>query len=125
MTKGYVSPEFAAAIYLTLEHVNKLMADHWADRKYTHARPPTVEVESIGDSYIKLNRMNNLLDGTKRSHGVYCFIAHKAANTKAIGPVKEGDILKAATYKAPAKHARGNIYTDLSHLTDVGVAYLR
>lgn len=39
-----------------------------------------------------------------------------------------GDVLKVATWKAPAKHARGNIYDDangLKHIGPYGPAYLR
>lgn len=36
-----------------------------------------------------------------------------------------GDILKAATWKAPAKHARGNIYNAEYTLTPYGPPYLR
>jgi hypothetical protein len=41
--------------------------------------------------------------------------------------VATGDIFKAASYKAPAKHPRGNIYADdpLAGTTDHGGAYLR
>ena len=47
---------------------------------------------------------------------VYCFVVRS-----------NGDIMKAANWKAPAKHARGNIRdTDpLAGLTEYGAAYLR
>jgi len=47
---------------------------------------------------------------------VYCFV--QLAN---------GDILKSATWRAPAKHARGNIFAadPLSGVTQHGAAYLR
>ena len=39
-----------------------------------------------------------------------------------------GDVLKAASWKAPAKHARGNIFDDsngLKFMSAYGAAYLR
>lgn len=50
-------------------------------------------------------------DGSQRS--VHCFIQKD-----------NGDILKAAGWKAPAKHARGNIYVDLlKGVTEYGAEY--
>ncbi len=36
-----------------------------------------------------------------------------------------GNILKPATWKAPAKHARGNIFDGYYHLTPYGPPYMR
>ncbi len=39
-----------------------------------------------------------------------------------------GDVLKPATWKAPAKHARGNLFDEfggLKHMSQYGPAYLR
>lgn len=36
-----------------------------------------------------------------------------------------GDILKAASWKTPAKHARGNIFNEKYHLTPYGPPYLK
>lgn len=44
-----------------------------------------------------------------RVRRVYGFVALKDFETKALGAVRTGDIHKAATFKAPAKHARGNV----------------
>jgi len=47
---------------------------------------------------------------------------------KALGPVKRGDIHKCATWKAPAKHARGNIQDankGLAMVGPYGIGYLR
>jgi hypothetical protein len=51
-----------------------------------------------------------------RDHGVYCFVVRS-----------NGDIMKAANMRAPAKHARGNIRdTDpLAGIGPYGAAYLR
>ena len=64
-------------------------------------------------------------DWTSRS--VYCFVALKDIETKTLGKVKRGDIHKAATWSAPAKHSRGNVFNreSWSCCGAYGVAYLR
>lgn len=52
-----------------------------------------------------------------REGSVHCFVDKT-----------NGDVLKAASYKAPAKHARGNIFNDdngLGCMTPHGAKYLR
>jgi len=44
------------------------------------------------------------------SRSVHCFVALVDHRTKALGNVKRGDIHKPASWRAPAKHARGNIF---------------
>jgi hypothetical protein len=50
------------------------------------------------------NKFIRLWDGT----GCWGFISRVDGDLKG-SPIKKGDLLKAATWKAPAKHARGNI----------------
>lgn len=40
-------------------------------------------------------------------------------------PIKKGDLLKAATWKAPAKHARGNIVDGTAQYGVYGPEYLK
>lgn len=60
------------------------------------------------------------MDGAVQNDGVYCFIE-----------LATGNIFKAAGYKAPAKHSRGNIRVGTAAnwfnnaLTRYGAAYLR
>lgn len=52
-----------------------------------------------------------------RDTSVHCFV-----------DIQNGDVLKAASWNAPAKHARGNIFDDnngLGSMGDYGPAYLR
>jgi hypothetical protein len=59
---------------------------------------------------------------------IYAFVAMKDSVTATLGTVKAGDILKPATWKAPAKHARGNIvdqYQGLSMMGPFGPDYLK
>lgn len=55
------------------------------------------------------------VDSRGATGGVYCFVDRSS-----------GDILKAASWKAPAKHARGNIYAadPLAGVGQYGAAYL-
>ena len=72
---------------------------------------PTISVAPRGRKYKKLV----MYDGTQKT--VHSFVE-----------VSTGDIFKPASWKAPAKHARGNIYKDRGNeaLTDNGsVRYLR
>ena len=40
-------------------------------------------------------------------------------------PIKKGDLLKAATWKAPAKHARGNIIDGTAQYGEYGPSYIK
>jgi hypothetical protein len=72
-----------------------------------HARyAETITVEP-GTSFDKI--VNTMSNGQRSVHS---FIAKKDKTTKSLGNVKVGDIMKAATWKQPAKHARGNIFDD-------------
>jgi hypothetical protein len=57
----------------------------------------------------------------------YCRIVHDS-RAFAFVDKKNGDVLKPASWKTPAKHARGNIYDDhsgLGMMGPYGPAYLR
>jgi hypothetical protein len=78
-----------------------ILRDHFARNDFTFA-VPTIEIATGGRKYIKLIRgENDPVTGEPRPHNrsVHSFVE-----------VATGDIFKAASFKAPAKHARGNIY---------------
>lgn len=60
--------------------------------RFPTLEPPTFELDTTGRRYLRI-----VMESGQRS--VHCFI--DATN---------GDILKAATWKAPAKDARGNLF---------------
>ena len=63
---------------------------------------PVIEIVKGGRRYVKLNRTENDPEtGDRRSYStsVHSFVE-----------IATGDIFKPASCKAPAKHARGNIY---------------
>lgn len=71
----------------------KAAGDHWKKMNFKFAEPPKFELEP-GSRFVKIVKVEA---GGSRS--VHSFIDR--AN---------GDILKAASYRAPAKHARGNVF---------------
>jgi len=86
--------------------------------------------------YLKERFPNNdfKLTHTRKYHkiangdSVYCFIAIGDSNTKSLGYIKMGDLLKPASWKTPAKHARGNIFDKASWenaFNQYGMNYLK
>jgi hypothetical protein len=65
------------------------------------------------------NKFIRLWDGT----GCWGFISRVDGDLKG-SPIKKGDLLKAATWKAPAKHARGNIIDGTARYSTYGPEYL-
>ena len=96
------------------ETVNKDFAEH-----YDNLVPPLIQIEG-GRKYVKISRADNGGEGGQTS--VHSFIC--TANDPKKG-LKEGDILKPATWRAPAKHARGNIYGKVNLTSRGDVPYLR
>ena len=72
---------------------------------------------NMGEKYCKVIKGNS----------VYCFISLHISETKTLGVVKLGDILKPANWNAPAKHARGNVFdhTTFTCAGKYGMEYLR
>jgi len=96
--------------------VQKLNDNHWEKSGFTYAQSPLVVFEE-GARYIKFLRQDRSLEGELGSKSVHTFIDKT-----------NGDILKAATYKAPAKNGvRGNLFKE--NIEDVidhhGAKYLR
>ena len=77
-----------------------ILRDYFARNNYTFA-VPHIEIFKVSRKYAKLIRTeSDPATGEKRGQTfVHSFVE-----------VATGDIFKAATFKAPAKHARGNIY---------------
>jgi len=70
-------------------------------------------VVEVGQKYIRL------WQGTS----CWGFISRVDGDLKG-SPIKKGDLLKAATWKAPAKHARGNIIDGTARYGIYGPEYL-
>jgi len=82
--------EFIEALNNFTDTVQKMINEAYS-KNFTNLPPPYIKVE-YGRRYVKV-----IKEGVSQRQ-VYCFID------------KNGDILKAASWKAPAKGVRGNIY---------------
>ena len=88
--------------------LENMLVQHHAER-FAVLPPPSIEI-STGKRFARIIKK----DGS--SIGAYGFI-----------DLKNGDLLKAASWKAPALHARGNIFADdmLAGCGPYGMAYLK
>jgi len=96
-----------------------ILRGHFKRNEFTFA-VPTITVKKGGRKYAKLIRgENDPATGDPRPGGSVHSFVNKAT----------GEIFKPASYSAPAKHARGNVYSDdhgAHALTDCAhVKYLR
>jgi hypothetical protein len=92
-----------ASIEKFVKTLQKRVNEH-TKANYPSLTPDKIEVE-YGNKYARIVKGRS---DTSRS--VHCFIE-----------VATGDIYKAATWKAPAKHVRGNINTPDRGMSAVGV----
>lgn len=88
--------------------LEKMLVQYHAER-FAVLPPPSIEI-STGKRFARIIKK----DGS--SIGAYGFI-----------DLKNGDLLKAASWKAPALHARGNIFADdmLAGCGPYGMNYLK
>ncbi len=98
----------------------EVLRAHFDENEFTFAVPHIEIGERRGSVYAKLWRTESDPEtGEKRN---YSTLIH------AFVKIETGEIFKPSSTKAPAKHARGNIYEDAGRacLTDAGhVAYMR
>jgi hypothetical protein len=89
----------------------QVIVDRDRNAKYPTLARNVLSVET-GRRYVRVVQS----DGTPMCRSVYCFV-----------DTKNGDILKAASWKAPAKHARGNVFTGMARdaVNQYGANYLR
>lgn len=109
------SPEFVVWLASCQKLIDKHMAENFPNNT------PYVLSAEDGGKVIKV-----ISTGVQRM--VYCFVAKCDNNTKALGNVKCGDILKAESWKKPSKHARDNLFSPtkgMDCMTPYGTEYLR
>lgn len=118
-------PSFDEAFDKFIADINAMLA------KSDLFHPTEVRVRNRNAKYIALDRWEYAHEdvertGPARCSGVHCFVASANSTTKSLGVVREGDVLKAASFKKPAKHARGNIFDDsaMEWMGVFGPAYL-
>jgi hypothetical protein len=103
--------KFKMALITFVEGCQNIHTDYMA-RQFPNLTPDEISFKP-GKRYVKIIRRR--VDGTQGS--VHCFV-----------DMLNGDVLKAASWRAPAKHARGNIfdeYDGLRNMNEYGPAYLR
>lgn len=113
MTTPSVTPaiSFETALATFLAVAQDLVTTHYRDN-YKNLEPEVLSVE-MGNRYARIVTKAQ----TGRSRSVYCFVDRT-----------NGDILKAASWKAPAKGARGSVFAPdfgRSCITPYGAVYKR
>jgi hypothetical protein len=113
------TPEFDAALASFVAKA-QAMIDANNDRFFADARGRTGD-PAFGAKVLSTERGGRyvrvvIADASGVSRSVYCFV-----------DTTNGDILKAASWKAPAKHARGSIFSadPLQAVTQYGGRYMR
>ena len=94
-----------------LEKVNEQRKQYW-DSRYDY-KPYTPLTYEKGNKYVKI------IDDTT----VWGFVSMKDGLNKGV-PVREGDLLKPASWNSPAKHSRGNIFEGTDVWEYYGPKYL-
>jgi hypothetical protein len=102
------------------DHVQGLMTNYYGET--TNLPDPVIEIE-VKQKWAVIWKK----DGSGTGKSAYAFICLQDGETKALGKVKMGDIHMPATYKAPAKTARGTILDESTWgcAGRHGIAYLR
>ncbi len=104
--------DFNEALKLYIDGQQAIINAYWTRSGYTHSAPPAV-TGTDGKRYVRI--VKTAANGSGRS--AMAFIDKTT-----------GDVLKSASWKAPAKHSRGNIfdkYNGLETASAFGPAYLR
>ena len=93
-----------------IDEVNKKRSEHYSNIGMAKESDLVIE---IGNKFIRL------WQGTS----CWGFISRVEGDLKG-SPIKKGDLLKAASWKSPAKHARGNIMDGSAKYGVYGPEYL-
>lgn len=104
-----------------------LREKHRTDRGYSYVTNFGATIREGGTKFLRVMSTETYPNGETRE-SIYCFIAMVDSVSNALGTVKKGDVLKPASWKAPAKHARGNIFNadnGLSSCDSYGPRYLK
>ena len=109
-----------------VKHADKVTLDYWTRQGFTHAPAPTHRADYTSDKWVRVVTLEER-NGVPAVSSVYAFIALQDGQTKAQGNIKAGDIHKAATFKAPAKYARGSVFAeDFGRCAnEYGIVYLK
>jgi hypothetical protein len=95
-----------------VQEVDNKICEYY-DAKFPSLSHPMIKVE-LGNKFIKI-----LCDTS-----CWGFISRIDGDLKG-SPIKKGDLLKPASYKAPARHARGNIIDGTAKWGVYGPEYIK
>ncbi len=105
--------------------------EHFAVNGFTFVAAVGVTAEH-GDKFIRVysTETQHLRDGAtvpEVRQSIHSFIATRDFSNRTLGDVKAGDVMKPASWKAPAKHARGNVFDEsgIECVNHYGPEYLR
>jgi hypothetical protein len=105
--------DFETALASWLEKAQEVINENYR-KNFPRLNVPQLVLER-GRRYIRVVRHLEV-NGQRVDHSAHAFID------------SNGDVLKPASYKAPAKHARGNIFDDangMRYVSAYGPAYIR
>ncbi len=111
LTSTIAPAQVEAATATWMEGCQHIINQHWSRSGYTHAPAPVLAIQK-GKRYLRIVNMER-----GQCASVYAFI-----------DLENGNVLKPAGFKAPAKHARGNVLDEnngLKWMSHHGPAYLR
>jgi hypothetical protein len=103
--------DFNDALVKFVEGVQEISNDYFA-KHLTRLVPDLYQVEG-GKKYIKISKTDNGGEGSKSVHSFIVTVDDPRKGQRM------GDVLKPASWKAPARHARGNIFSDKNGLEAV------
>ena len=109
-----MTTEFQKKLHAFLDQVNDYKTQFNTEHGFTLSQNDTV-ITAGGTKYLKLV--------TDNGNRVWGFVSLADGTLKG-APVKVGDLLKAATWRAPAKHSRGNILDGTAKFGPWGPNYL-
>lgn len=105
-TKSDTTSDFGKALNIFRNKVQEQINQHFAAR-LPNLRPDVLVLDD-GVKFIRVVKQRQ--DGGGRS--AFCFVAKQDGQTKQLGAYKKGDIFKTASWKQPAKHVRGSIFSE-------------
>ena len=108
-----------AKVAKLVEHINEVIEANCKVNGYIN--DTKVEAVFVSNKWIRIERVSN------GGRSTYAFVARIDSETKVLGKIQAGDIHMAASFKAPAKHARGNLFEEITWTCcgPYGVARLR
>lgn len=103
--------KFKVALEKFIAHANELRAAHYKRMGFNNISPEKIVATFDGKKYIRVVNASH----TGSGGSVYCFIERET-----------GNVLKSASWKAPAKGVRGNIFAETPDgygITEYGAKY--